>query len=330
MANYSGIYLGFEGTTAECNTTQQPRETVYDNNSGLLRYMTAASGYVYVQPHLNVITESGGLVGIGVSPLDELHVQADTTGSVVTRITNQRHEDTNSTVDVSFYGGFNSTQNEPMVILRAGKEQAWADLGTTRDSYLGIYTSQNASSNLRMKLDSDGFLGLGNSATVSPTRLLDVGGTTKGDMVARFTATNGASSNRGCTFIGGDGTADDASWDNALIRMFNYAGGADTVISVGSTDTYFYSAGAGDVGIGIAPAGAKLDVRQTSTSGAKPVLKLRQQDIDDTFIDFVGTVNASGAASISTDTTEDSSKYGAIRCEINGVTKWIRIYDNES
>lgn len=66
---------------------------------------------------------------------------------------------------------------------------------------------------------------------------------------------------------------------------------------------------------------ATLHVDQQSDSGAKPVLKLDQGDIDDTFIDFIGTSAADGSRSISSDTSEDSTKFGAIRIEINGVTK---------
>lgn len=46
MANYSGIYLNYEGSTANCNSVQQPREIVYDNTLSSLRYKTQASGIV--------------------------------------------------------------------------------------------------------------------------------------------------------------------------------------------------------------------------------------------------------------------------------------------
>ena len=87
---------------------------------------------------------------------------------------------------------------------------------------------------------------------------------------------------------------------------------------------------AGAVGVGLAAPTGKLHVDQASASGAIPVLRLDQGDIDDTFIDFIGTSAADGSRSISSDTTEDSAKFGAIRVEINGVTKWVRVYDNES
>ena len=76
--------------------------------------------------------------------------------------------------------------------------------------------------------------------------------------------------------------------------------------------------------------GGKLFVEQDNASGAIPVLRLSQTDIDDSFVNYVGTSAADGSRSISSDTTEDSAKFGAIRIEINGVTKWIRIYDDES
>ena len=73
-----------------------------------------------------------------------------------------------------------------------------------------------------------------------------------------------------------------------------------------------------------------VHIEQKESAGVKPVLILEQLDIDDTFVDYKGTSAADGSRSISSDTTEDSAKFGAVRCEINGVTKWIRIYDDES
>jgi len=85
------------------------------------------------------------------------------------------------------------------------------------------------------------------------------------------------------------------------------------------------------LGIGIKTSlTALVHADQSSASGAIPVLALDQGDIDDTFINFIGTSAADGTRSISSDTTEDSAKFGAIRVEINGVLKWVRIYDDES
>jgi len=73
-----------------------------------------------------------------------------------------------------------------------------------------------------------------------------------------------------------------------------------------------------------------LNVRQASPTGARPVASLEQVDVDDTFIDFVGTSAADDSRSISSDVTEDDAKFGAVKVEINGVTKWVRVYDGPS
>jgi hypothetical protein len=91
-----------------------------------------------------------------------------------------------------------------------------------------------------------------------------------------------------------------------------------------------YHAPAMKIGAAEAPGTTILHVNQSSSSGARPVMMLDQEDIDDTFIDFIGTSAADGTRSISSDTTENSAKFGAVRVEINGTTKWIRIYDDES
>lgn len=86
----------------------------------------------------------------------------------------------------------------------------------------------------------------------------------------------------------------------------------------------------GKVGIGTSSPTGMVHIDQASASGAAPVLRIDQADVDDSFIDFIGTSAADGSKSISSDTTTDSAKFGAIRIEINGTTKWIRIYDDES
>lgn len=75
---------------------------------------------------------------------------------------------------------------------------------------------------------------------------------------------------------------------------------------------------------------AQWHVDQASAAGAIPVLLLDQADVDHTFIDFVGAYAVDGSRSISMDTTEDSAKYCAFKIEINGITKWIRVYDDHS
>lgn len=86
----------------------------------------------------------------------------------------------------------------------------------------------------------------------------------------------------------------------------------------------------GRFGIATTAGAAQVCIRQYRSTGTIPVLQLTQSDIDDTFVNYVGTAAADGSRSISTDTTENSAKFGAVRCEINGTIKWIRIYDDHS
>ena len=83
----------------------------------------------------------------------------------------------------------------------------------------------------------------------------------------------------------------------------------------------------GRVGIAVSAPTAQLHIDQSSASGAVPVLKLDQGDVDDSFIDFIGTTAGDSTRSLSISTATASAKFGAIRVEINGVHKWIRVYD---
>ena len=71
-------------------------------------------------------------------------------------------------------------------------------------------------------------------------------------------------------------------------------------------------------------------IDQNLGSGAVTVLTLDQGDNDETFLDFVGVSASDGSRSISSDTTEDSAKIGAVRVDINGVLGWVRIHADES
>ena len=79
------------------------------------------------------------------------------------------------------------------------------------------------------------------------------------------------------------------------------------------------------VGIGITSPTAKLHVDQSSASGAMPVLKLDQGDVDDSFIDFVGTTASDQTKSLSTDTSVGALT-GHIKIEINGSAFWLAYY----
>lgn len=122
---------------------------------------------------------------------------------------------------------------------------------------------------------------------------------------------------------------------NSGIMTFNQNGNAAfDVIFEGDVDPVLLSTDAGldRVGVGVvmeAHAG-KFHVRQPVTDAAIPVVVMEQLDIDDTFINFIGTSAADGTRSISSDTTEDSAKVGAVRVEFNGALAWMRLFATES
>ena len=83
------------------------------------------------------------------------------------------------------------------------------------------------------------------------------------------------------------------------------------------------------IGIGIAAPTAPLHIDQSGASLAVPVVRLDQGDADESFIDFIGTTASDAStASIALSTATDGAKFGAIRVEINGTHKWIRVYDS--
>lgn len=107
--------------------------------------------------------------------------------------------------------------------------------------------------------------------------------------------------------------------------------GADLDLVVqGDNDTVLLTTDAGldraGVGVALAAHTAKFHVNQNAVAGAIPVLALEQLDIDDSFINFIGTSAADSTRSISSSVAEAAAKVGAVLCEINGVAGWLRLY----
>jgi hypothetical protein len=80
----------------------------------------------------------------------------------------------------------------------------------------------------------------------------------------------------------------------------------------------------GNVGIGeLAPA-AMLQVEQTSSTGAKPALRLQQADVSEEFIRFDTTVGTGNPIN----TTALGAYYGRVRVFVEGIgAKWLALYD---
>ena len=65
----------------------------------------------------------------------------------------------------------------------------------------------------------------------------------------------------------------------------------------------------------------------TSTSGTGGIVSQEASSNTRAFTNFVGFSGAASANSISSSTASASAKFGAIKIQINGVDKWIRVYD---
>ena len=98
----------------------------------------------------------------------------------------------------------------------------------------------------------------------------------------------------------------------------------------GDGDEYLFFTDAGNdrVGIGIpsgATPGGKLEIDQSSTTGAIPVLELDQADTDQPFIKFDGDSQSDTSGNITTDTSIGSLT-GYIRIDVEGKARWIEFY----
>ena len=91
---------------------------------------------------------------------------------------------------------------------------------------------------------------------------------------------------------------------------------------------FFTDAGRDRVGIGIpsgAAPGGKLEIDQSSTTGAIPCLELDQADTDQPFIKFDGDSQSDTSGNITTDTSIGDLT-GYIRIDVEGTARWIAFY----
>ena len=112
---------------------------------------------------------------------------------------------------------------------------------------------------------------------------------------------------------------------------FNESGAAlDFRVETDTLTHAFFADGSADkIGFGTSsPTSAFVTMDQASSTGAIAVLTLDQGDADQEFIRFDGTSGSDGSKSISSSTATDGSKVGAIRININGTDRFIRIYDS--
>ena len=176
----------------------------------------------------------------------------------------------------------------------------------------GEFVFNNSSADKDFRIESNGathmlFVDGGNDKiginSASPSKTLDVVGTFK---------------------VSGDTDIDGGNF------VFNQAGASvDFTAETNTKDHAFFIDGSADkIGFGeSSPTSAFVTIKQDSTTGAIACLTLDQDDVDQEFIRFDGDSASDSSKSISSSTDEGGSKVGAIRINVNGTDRFIRIYD---
>ncbi len=196
-----------------------------------------------------------------------------------------------------------------------------ADEIRARDS--GGLSLSDDSGTLGLHIEDGGDVGIGNT---SPVRLLHVGSGGQTPINAsdglyvnpdattsQITAENNAG-NEGGILVFSDGITYMGSMSNdSLVLMTN-----NTTRAIINTS--------GDAMFGGSSPAGQLHVDQSSASGAQPVLYLDQADVSEEFIRFQATAGDSNAVS----TKQVGSLYGRVRVSVNGVDKWMPVFNDDT
>ena len=98
----------------------------------------------------------------------------------------------------------------------------------------------------------------------------------------------------------------------------------------GTVGDLLFEDATGYLGVGTTSPSAVVHVYQSDAAAAVPCLELQQEDEDVEFAEFDGTAGSGGANSLDTSTGESGACGGKIRITVNGTTKWLRYYDDET
>ena len=173
----------------------------------------------------------------------------------------------------------------------------------------------------------EGFLGIGTS---TPGFLLEVESATTPKIVVTFTDNTSFGQfafNEGANTLAHfliPGTVFSAG-----SRRSNLEVSADSDITLRPANVQAWEineAGQMTVGPARASPATMAYIDQSSTTGAQPVMILDQADIDDSFINFVGTSAADASRSVSSATTEVDAPAGYVKIEVNGTDRFLRFY----
>ena len=210
------------GTLAFRGTTDPKVDVLNGENFGI---RTSPGGDAGLTERLTIL--NNGNVGIGTtSPGALLHVgstapsvrytQIDTNGILTARRDENSGgivypvvlENRDGTAAVAHnqalkfnFGSTGDTTAIEAARIQIGKEQEWTSTGSTRDSFLALYTTLNGTSAEKMRITSDGNVGIGTTTAGSRLTVGTSGGFTINDSGA-ITAATGITSSGTITFSG--------------------------------------------------------------------------------------------------------------------------------
>jgi hypothetical protein len=204
-------------------------------------------------------------------------------------------------------------QNEGIAINSAGKVFIGSSTPTAFYNY-----DLNVNNGIGLNGSTTQYISMGSSAT--PFSLIIQGTTstsasTGGNVIV--IAGTGAAADGGAAYLSGGGAAGAMLGGGVVLT----GGATDTGIGGNITLNAGTASGAGTGGNIILSPG-------TTIGGTSGIVRLGASSSTRALIDFVGTETAASANSLSTSAGTAGLKNGAIRIQINGVDKWIRVYDS--
>ena len=220
-------------------------------------------------------------------------------------------------------------QNEGIAINSAGK----VFVGSSTPSAFYTY-DLNVNNSIALNGSIIQYISMGSSAT--PQTLLIQGTTstsasTGGSLIA-IAGAGSAAANGGIAYLSGGDSAGTFGGGGVVLQGGATATGTAGNISLNAGS----SSGAGTGGTINLVAGATVGggtggsiniTPGSSPSGTHGKVTINSLGTSGPFFNCFGSSGAASANSISTSTASAGAKYGAIRIQINGTDKWIRVYD---
>jgi hypothetical protein len=204
-------------------------------------------------------------------------------------------------------------QNEGIAINAAGKVFIGSSLPTAFYNY-----DLNVNNGIGLNGSTLQYISMGTSAT--PQTLIIQGTATTsastGGSLILIAGTGTAIANGGIAYLSGGDSAGSFGGGGVVLTGGATATGTGGNISLNAGTT----SGAGTGGnISLNPG--------TTVGGTGGIVVHNASSTTRAFTNFTGTSGAASANSISSSTASAGAKFGAIRIQINGVDKWIRVYD---